>query len=332
MMIDLTTITPIVQAATTLIRRKQRTAAPAIRRAVCQIIHVKQTEEAEDDLEDALIPFFAKQIQSAASRLKGQSMPSGDDMAVVAEKLADRIFDPEDWDEELVDRTLPPLALAQGRAASAEMVAAGFDPADDTRATTASEWLSAQDDVALEDVVFSTPQGDVSMRIATEWPDWMKESIKDNMATTFEQPYWAQVNQTTHGDISNFIKRGLLDGQSIATIAGNMESELHETGIYARRRARTIARTESGNVLNAGRKSATDQLEADLEPEIKIRAEWLSALANTTRDAHANLHGVLADEDGMWSLNGVRVPWPAHWSLPAGDRANCLCTTTTSFG
>ncbi len=330
-MLNLATITPLVRTATLAVRQKQRTAAPALRLAVCRIIHIKQTEETEEDVEDALAPMFNEQVLSAARSLSGQGVPGGSDEEVVAGKLADRIFKPEDWDEELVNRTLPPLAIAQGRAAMAELASAGFSPEDGERATTASEWLQAQDAVPLEDVVFATPQGNVSMRLATEWPEWMKDSIKTNLDDTFAQPYWAKVNQTTHGDLSGFIKRGLLDGQSIATIAGNMESQLHETGIYARRRARAIARTESGNILNAGRKSATNQLAADI-PEIKITAEWLSVLANTTRDDHANLHLVEADDKGMWFLAGILIPWPAHYSLPPGARINCLCTSVTKFG
>jgi hypothetical protein len=63
-----------------------------------------------------------------------------------------------------------------------------------------------------------------------------------------------------------------------------------------------------------------------------INKSWLSVLGNTTRDAHADLDGVMADADGLWDLNGVKIPWPGHVSLPASDRCNCQCTIVTEFG
>jgi len=59
---------------------------------------------------------------------------------------------------------------------------------------------------------------------------------------------------------------------------------------------------------------------------------WLSILSATTRDAHASLHEVPADKDGMWLLAGQRIPWPGYFTLPANQRCSCYCTIYMDFG
>lgn len=63
-----------------------------------------------------------------------------------------------------------------------------------------------------------------------------------------------------------------------------------------------------------------------------MKLTWLSVLGTTTRATHAMLDGVPADEDGLWELGGVRVPWPGHWSLEAGERCNCFPAGTLVSG
>ncbi len=90
----------------------------------------------------------------------------------------------------------------------------------------------------------------------------------------------------------------------------------------------------SGHALNSARKASLDGLLQDLPPEASdfIRPSWLSVLGNTTRDTHAALDGVPADDNGLWNLAGTLVPWPGHISLPAGERINCMCSISTEFG
>ena len=37
-------------------------------------------------------------------------------------------------------------------------------------------------------------------------------------------------------------------------------------------------------------------------------------------------NGNASDGDDKWELGGVKIPWPAHFSLPPEERSNCLCT------
>lgn len=193
-----------------------------------------------------------------------------------------------------------------------------------TKASTATEWLEESDDIDLEDVVFTTPYGNVSLGIATEYPDWLKREIKDRLEETFSQPYWDKINDTTLGDIRSYLQRGIRDGWSIERMAREMAPIMLEEGRYAMVRGRAIARTEAGHALNSGRAAAIDGLQADM-PELAIERTWLSVLGDTTRETHANLDGVPADKNGEWRLGGVKVRWPSDVRLPPGERVNCQC-------
>lgn len=198
--------------------------------------------------------------------------------------------------------------------------------------TTASQWLADHpgDIEKLEEMLLAV---DVPIDILTEMPLWMKESISEQLQDTFDQPYWKGISEATKGDAEFFVEQGLQEGWSINRIASEMApSFAGSTAKYAKRRGVLIARTESGHSLNAVRKTSMDKLAEEMGPEVPMKPVWLSVLGNTTRDAHAHLDGVPADKDGMWNLNGVRIPWPSHISLPAADRCNCQCTITTSFG
>jgi hypothetical protein len=199
--------------------------------------------------------------------------------------------------------------------------------------TSATEWLDDHPgDVAiLEEMLHEV--ADVPISVLTEMPQWMKQEIANQLTVTFKQPYWDDIHNATLGDAERVLERGLRDGLSIRQMADQMSTSfMGSTAKYAKMRATRIARTESTGALNAARRASMDKLAADLGPQVPIRPSWLSVLADTTRDAHANLDGVPANAEGLWNLNGVMVPWPGHFTLPPGDRVNCLCSTTVEFG
>jgi 2'-5' RNA ligase len=204
------------------------------------------------------------------------------------------------------------------------------------KASSATEYLSSLDptdpDNDLPDTIFNTPYGSVGMHFATEMPQWMKQKIKEHIEDTFDQPYWAKINETTLDDIEQYLSTGLQDGWSISTMAEKIAATLGG-GDYANWRATNIARTESGNALNGARSLVADGLIGELGDVGKfIKKVWLSVLGSTTRAAHANLDGVPADANNLWNLNGVLCRWPGDTRLPAGDRCHCQCTVVVEFG
>jgi len=197
--------------------------------------------------------------------------------------------------------------------------------------STASEWMAGHGRDLPAPLHFDTPGSSISIGVAIELPQWMKDAIEEELRRVFEEEYWREIISTTRSDIRNVIKEGLKEGLSIPEMAKKMTSMLG--AVYGEKRATRIARTETGNALNAARNLSMEHLKSELgETGRFVGKSWVSVLADSTRDAHAGLDGQLADENGEWDLNGVKVPWPGHPSLPAKDRVNCLCTISMELG
>jgi len=199
--------------------------------------------------------------------------------------------------------------------------------------TTASEWLAEHpEDVGALTEMLAGLDG-FPIQVWTEMPEDMKRIIAEQLVESFAQPYWDDISAVTAGHAEEYLVKGLQEGWSIRRIASTMaESFQGGTSKYAMMRATRIARTESGHALNAARKAPIDQLMAELGPQVPMQPVWLSVLGNTTRDSHANLDGVPADENGEWELGGVKIPWPGHISLPASERCNCFPAGTLVEG
>jgi predicted ABC-type ATPase len=282
-----------------------RAAKRKVNRTAIRAAQIKMHEEAVERMTDELEPFFMKQVKSAASKLRGAS---GDDPA----KLAKQIFKPRQWDKPLIDAALPPMAAAMVEGAVDSLAGVGIRLLKSSqKATTASEWLASEGLGGIPGV-------------STELPTWLGEEIKDGLTETFEQDYWKGINDTTLDDMESMLAKGLTEGQSVRTMAAEMTKLGPQ---FSKTRAERIARTEMAHALNGGRDASIRGLKEELgEAGEFIGKSWLSVLGNTTRDTHANLDGVLADENGMWNLGGVDVPWPGHISLPPEERINCQCT------
>ena len=176
-------------------------------------------------------------------------------------------------------------------------------------ATTASKWLADNpgDLDVLTDVLKSSG---IKISIFTELPRWQQQNISNQLLATFQQPFWASIQNASAGAAASVLTEGLAGGLSITEMARRIRDSLGgNTPRYARIRARAIARTESTNALNSTRKAGMDQLAKDA-PDLPMAAVWLSVLGNTTRDSHAVLDGVPADENGEWDLSGTSIPWP----------------------
>ncbi len=197
--------------------------------------------------------------------------------------------------------------------------------------STASDWLAGSpDDLSVLAEMFDAA-GVPGFDLLTELPEQMREDVLAALQNVYAQDYWADISRTTMGDAERILDAGLTEGRSVREMAKEI-AERMGGGDYAKMRGLRIARTEAGNALNAARKVGMDQLQEALGPEVPMRPSWISVLGPTTRDSHAHLDGVPADKDGMWTLAGRRVPWPGHWSLPAGERCNCQCSVGLELG
>lgn len=327
----------LLKIATGAVALKRQQFRQQLRRTVSRSIHIKQFEQTEQSMTKALIPFFKAQLDSVAERLSDVSATRSGyatdtkKAGETAIQLASEVFSPREWDTRLIDAVLPTMIRGMGEAIIGQMAVLGINVRK--KSTTATEWLESQDDVDLEDVIFETPSGNVRMGFATEYPDWMKRSIKNRLEESFAQPYWKKINDSSLVDVGKFLDKGLKEGWSIARMAREIRGAAGPGFEYYKRRAENIARTESGNALNGARSAGFDEFKEEAgEAGQYVVKVWLSVLSDATRDAHADLDGVEADENGEWNLNGIMIPWPGHYSLPASDRCQCMCTTVSEFG
>lgn len=267
-----------------------------------------------------------------------------------ATKLVADVFDPNEWHSRLKACLLPVMAVASLKTVKAELLAHGVvlkkneKSISGTKATVneldeyteygpsrATEWLDDEDE-ALDRLEELVEQSGISgFKIATEIPEQIKKRIASALRESFSQDYWTNISETTAGNAELILDRGLQEGHSIREMAGDLQNELGGDH-YADVRARNIARTEAGGALNAARKGMYDDLDDETDGKLNIQTSWLSVLGPTTRDTHAELDGVPADEDGMWNLAGIDVPYPGHFSLPPEERCNCQCSVVREMG
>ena len=315
------------------------------RRLVQKVVANRQFLDAEREVTKALIPFFVEQGRSMVSRLQKQktagfASTKSKTPEDRARALASKIFKPDEWKAELINRLLPVLARKMAEAGVAHLMSYGVDvrrkKKKGAKATTAAEW--AEENVAdWDSLVAAFRTSGLPLGVMNEIPEWMQKSIALRLTESFSQDYWESVSATTMGDAERVLRKGLAEGQSINEMATQLRKYLvdpDETGFsrYARRRSENIAKTESGYALNSARKDSVAQLQQELGDKVPMKQAWLSQLSNTTRATHANLDGVPEDKDGMWNLSGYVIPVPSHFSLPPEERCNCGCSLTIEFG
>ena len=86
-------------------------------------------------------------------------------------------------------------------------------------------------------------------------------------------------------------------------------------------------RTEYEGYYNDGRKEGQTELNYK---GVKMNRVWNAVLDNATRDDHADAHGQLADDDGMFIVGGHKVDRPGNFGIAEQD-INCRCTINEFF-
>ena len=101
-----------------------------LQKAVVREIYIKQFEEVKEELSAALQSMFVDQLESIAAGLEKMDVSGDKALAPVsdqAQNLVAQVFDPQEWQDDLVDRALPVLAKKMFEAARAQLRLLGFD-------------------------------------------------------------------------------------------------------------------------------------------------------------------------------------------------------------
>jgi hypothetical protein len=323
----------LLNMATEAVELKRLAVEVSMRRVACEELFCKQFQQSVDSMTEVVSQVITNQVEDIARGLYDLSGTKSSSDA--AEILVYMVSDHSRWKKELIDAIMPYVVLKMAESATAEYLLYGVDiRVLESKKSTASEYLENYEGNPYELNEMMLAAGatlPISIGVWTELPESFKQSIATAVSESFSQDYWNEISKTTADDISRILTEGLQEGESIRTMSSKLSEALGGSA-YAKMRATRIARTESANALNAGRSASMQRLQNDLGPQVPMKRTWMSVLAANTRDSHANLDGVPEDADGLWFLGGTRVPYPGHWSLPVGEKVNCLCTLIMEFG
>ncbi|NQU25864.1 MAG: hypothetical protein HQ567_31635 [Candidatus Nealsonbacteria bacterium] len=78
--------------------------------------------------------------------------------------------------------------------------------------------------------------------------------------------------------------------------------------------------------LNAGHQQQADAM---ADAGLAVAKTWTTVRDGDVRECHAAMEGIGTDVRGMFDVEGILVPYPAHWSLPAKQRVRCRCSFYT---
>lgn len=120
--------------------------------------------------------------------------------------------------------------------------------------------------------------------------------------------------------ISASVTSNILLGKSIGKIATDLQDRIEDMN---RTSALRVARTAMTGAQNAGRQ---DSYIAAEKMGIKLKREWLAALDNRTRHAHAMLDGQQVAVDEPFKVDGYEIMFPGDPTAKAYLVYNCRCT------
>lgn len=124
------------------------------------------------------------------------------------------------------------------------------------------------------------------------------------------------VAETTRKDIVDAVARGQRDGLGVSEIATGLRKSIPG---MSQQRGALIARTETHGAANNGTN------EAAKATGLKLKKEWVSVGDDRTRSDHAELDGVVVDQDQPFNVGGSYGMFPGDPALPADQSINCRC-------
>lgn len=279
-------------------------------------ITTKQIDKAEEAAAVDAAKHFARCVKSVNGKIAAMNAAAGpkEDAEKQAEGIMKTTFNEKKWLGDL-QKTIGDRLIGAFVAGAA--IETGLTKSAMQGKLTSAEVIASQLNITL-------PPG---MTIGS-LPDWLLKAARAAIADTFQQDYWLDVVKTTRADIKRDLIKGIEKGLGTREIAKLIEGS--RGGEYDKFRGLRVARTEVPNMLNAGHSAGIEQLED--ETGLEIGKEWVSVLGNTTRSSHAKIDGKRVATKEMFSLGGVKVPWPAHYSLPPEERINCFVGSTRLSG
>lgn len=257
-----------------------------------QSAFLKLHDRGERSTASDLMRYFQQQERDILRRLSESGLPV----------TADMLFDPQLWDDVL--KEIMRLHLYRAAFAGAILALATFG-----KSVKRDEFTLEGDADAIDDILIDLPPA-------------VQVAIRDATEETLAQPYWSKINETTAARLSNTITSSLDAGLNATQMATAIREAL---GIEtSAKRAIMIARSETTGALNAGTHAVQQSLQSE---GLVTGKEWLATLDTFTRQSHVDADNQQVGVNDMFNVGGELAPYPGHFSLSAGNRINCRCTT-----
>lgn len=157
---------------------------------------------------------------------------------------------------------------------------------------------------------------------------WDEQAVKRLMVEQPDlMPYYPPKRALKRGidlaygkkQITDSVTSSILQGKSIKHMADDLQKRITT---MSRDSAIRTARTAVTGAQNAGR---MDSYAAAEKMGIKLKKQWLAAMDNRTRHAHAMLDGQTVDIDKPFKVDGEEIMFPGDTSAPGYLVYNCRC-------
>ncbi len=153
-------------------------------------------------------------------------------------------------------------------------------------------------------------------------PEQVLASMRHSLDVLEQQAFWLEIQRITEQRITDAILAGINSGEGFNDTLKRVRAVL--SGAAAKKRADTIARTETTGAINAGHYVAREEL---MRQGLILNSEWLSMEDGKSRPAHAALDGVRVPYGQLFNVGGEQAPYPGYYGLSAAQRVNCRCLT-----
>lgn len=167
--------TKMAELSTLVLKRKKEMKMVLYEKTITANVYSRQFDQTEAALIKTLRPFFKDQIDSAIKKLKSMDSISEGDL--------NQLFNPDDWNDDLINRTLPVLAKAMAEASIAQYL----ELKDQIKRK--KSWIGRKCGgpggtmgpcpAGKNELDFNSLSKDVQKKIATTWWDSINPSLRE---------------------------------------------------------------------------------------------------------------------------------------------------------
>jgi SPP1 gp7 family putative phage head morphogenesis protein len=154
-----------------------------------------------------------------------------------------------------------------------------------------------------------------------------KKAVEKSVDNTFKSVTLKNINNLQH-EVNTEIAQGLIKGESYEKISKKVTERFNVSANNALR----VINTETHKVVNKAAVDVYNKVKTSAENlGYKIKKKWVSVKDNRTRELHAEMDGVYADDDGNFKLPDGTVTQAPGLTGKAEHDIRCRCIFITEI-